>query len=145
VRSCIFAALFLSGLSGCAAVGSPYGNFLREPSIAHERTIADDAVKQLVALYPPAMTRFDLRQETPDAFGTVLLASLRANGYAVSEFKAAPSEPKTSGFSLRYVLDQPDDLRLYRLTLWIDDKPLSRVYLAQDGSARPAGVWVRKE
>jgi hypothetical protein len=46
---------------------------------------------------------------------------------------------------MSYVFDHPASLDLYRVTLVIGEKSLSRVYLTKDGTVAPAGSWVRKE
>ena len=154
----------LVGLVGCATPErSAYGNFTQSAPTAMEQTLADDAVKQLAALYPPATTRLDLQQATPDAFGSRLVESLRARGYALLEFKpgaktaALPSTSTSTatatatdrgagaGKPLRYIVDQLD-ANLYRLTVRVGEQSITRAYLAaQGGTWRPAGAWVRKE
>jgi type IV secretion system protein TrbH len=157
----------LVGLAGCTTTRSPYGNFARNAPAVHDRTMADDAVKQLMAVYPPARTRFDLQQATPDAFGTLLVAKLRSGGYALLEFKPAPGaqdtnaatgEPSAStsivavapaslapALALNYVLDLDAGSNLYRVTLLVGNQSLTRAYLAQNESVYPAGSWARKE
>lgn len=143
-------------LAGCAAPPTPYGNFIRQAPAGYDRTIAEDAVRQLAAVYPPAATRFEVSQAAPDTFGRLLIASLRAKGYAVREAGPTPvaqgatarGEGSTAAAAgpvlpLRYVLDRPADL--VRVTLMIGDQSLTRAYLAQNESLRPAGAWVRKE
>jgi hypothetical protein len=164
MRKNTFLALRLAGLvglgslAGCATPElSAYGNFTQSAPAAMEQTLADDAVKQLAALYPPATTRLDLQQATPDAFGSRLVESLRARGYALLEFKpgaktaalpataTATDRAAGAGKPLRYILDQLD-ANLYRLTVRVGDQSLTRAYLAaQSGTLRPAGAWVRKE
>lgn len=148
----------LGSLAGCATPELPaYGNFTHSAPASMEQTLADDAAKQLAALYPPASTRLDLQQATPDAFGSRLVESLRARGYALLEFKpgaktaALPATATTTdraagaGKPLRYILDQLD-ANLYRLTLRVGEQSLTRAYApAQSGTLRPAGAWVRKE
>lgn len=152
-------AVLLPGLAGCASMASPYGSFIQQPLPAHDRAIADDAVKQLAVLYPPARTRFDLQHATPDFFGTYLVESLRAKGYAVLEFKpgsqaqaamaanaASSATTSPSGLPLSYLLDQGRGSDLYRLTLRINrQQSLTRPYQDQGGTMHPAGYWVRKE
>jgi hypothetical protein len=143
------------GLAGCATPPAPYGNFIGQAPAGYDRTIAEDAVRQLSAVYPPAATRFEVRQATPDAFGRQLMASLRAKGYAVREAGITSAQGATARseagvapaagpvLPLRYVLDRPADL--VRVTLMIGDQSLTRAYLAQNDALRPAGAWVRKE
>ena len=141
----------LAGLAGCASI-KPYGNFLgaNAPANLNER-LAADTVNQLVTLYPPASTRFDLGQPTPDAYGSALVESLRIKGYAILEFEpdeaALMDNPNTAGpgLNLRYVLDAPASTNLYRLTVMVGSQSLSRAYVAQNDTVTPAGAWVRKE
>jgi hypothetical protein len=142
-------------LAGCATSPAPYGNFIGQAPAGFDRTLAEDAVRQLAAVYPPAATRFEVRQATPDAFGRQLMASLRAKGYAVREAGITSAQGATARseagvapaagpvLPLRYVLDRPADL--VRVTLMIGDQSLTRAYLAQNDALRPAGAWVRKE
>lgn len=163
MRRTVFFALLAVSLTGCvttapAAAPSAYGNFTQNLPAAFDRTMADDAVKQLVAVYPPASTRFDLQHTAPDAFGSALVELLRSKGYAILEIQpleqasaaSAPADTAstasaTTGKPLRYILDQADS-NLYRLTLLVDKQSLTRAYLAaQNGTLYPAGVWARKE
>jgi hypothetical protein len=142
MRPLTLAALLAMALAGCAST-APYGNFATHPPAGLEERIAADTVKQLVTLYPPARTRFHLGQPTPDAYGSALVEALRAKGYALVEFKAAPAT--APGLSLHYVLDAAASPNLYRVTVTVGQKSLSRAYLAQNDRVAPAGAWVRKE
>lgn len=146
MRNFALAALLLASLAGCA-INQPYGNFTQNSPAVYDQKMADDAVAQLVAVYPPASTRFDLLHLTPDTFGLTLVKSLRAKGYALLEFEpAAKAAPQTApSLPLRYVLDQVPGSNLYRVTLLVGNQSLTRAYASQDGSVYPAGVWVRKE
>ena len=155
MRKTAFLALLVVGLAGCATTApSTYGNFTQSAPAAFNQTMADDAAKQLVAVYPPASTRFDLQHATPDAFGSSLVESLRAKGYALLEFNpaapasaasAATDATATAGKPLRYILDQAES-NLYRVTLLVGNQSLTRAYsAAQNGTLYPAGAWVRKE
>lgn len=143
MRQFTLSALLVMALAGCAST-TPYGNFATEPPAGLEERIAADTVKQLVALYPPARTRFHLGQPTPDAYGSALVEALRAKGYALVEFKEA-TPATVSGLSLNYVLDAAASPNLYRVTVTVGQKSLSRAYLAQNDRVAPAGAWVRKE
>jgi hypothetical protein len=152
MRKITFIVLLLVGLSGCATTQSRYGNFLPPTSAAYNKTMAEDAVKQLLILYPPASIRFDLQQTTPDNFGITLVELMRAKGYALMETK--PELPvqrdneatnSSTGLSLRYILDQVDSLNLYRVTLLVGHQSMTRAYLVQDSTVHPAGLWSRKE
>jgi hypothetical protein len=151
----------LIGLTGCVT-SSPYGNFIENTAAANDQKIADDVVKKLVTLYPPASTRFDLQHGTPDFFGSTLIESLRANGYAVLEFKPEPkigsvdnadnadqvhtAEPSSPSLPLSYIMDQAKGSNLYRVSLVINHgQSLARAYQLQEGTIYPAGYWVHKE
>lgn len=152
-------ALLLIGLAGCASRSiTPYGNFSGAPAELAEK-MAGDAVKQLVTLYPPAHTRFNLGQATPDAFGAILVKTLRDKGYALLELKSETpgraanqsispgvgSVQEAAGVDLRYVLDKLGGANLYRVTMTVGNQSLTRAYLAQNNTVTPAGSWVRKE
>lgn len=143
-------AWFALTLAGCAAP-SQYGNFVQ--SVANQQQIATDAAQQIVTLWPPGTTRFELGQATPDAFGRALVRSLRGRGYALMEY-ADDQAQASAGVAptgspaellLRYVLDQADTTNLYRLTLLVGNQSITRPYLEENGSFVPAGYWVRKE
>jgi len=152
MRKITFIVLLLVGLSGCATTQSRYGNFLPPTSEAYNKTMAEDAVKQLLILYPPASTRFNLQQTTPDNFGITLVELMRAKGYALMEIKPelpaqrnSEAQNPSAGLSLRYVLDQVNSLNLYRVTLLVGNQSMTRAYLVQDSTVHPAGLWSRKE
>lgn len=137
--------LLITSLIGCASTSTPlYGNFNQNPATANDKKIADDTVKLLTTLYPPAATRFDFQHATPDYFGTYLVESMRASGYAVLEFKTAAATP-SSGLQISYILDHAKDLDLYRVTIQINNQTLDRAYQLRDGALYAAGSWVRKE
>lgn len=147
MRKIIFAALFVLALGGCATTGQ-YGNFVPPTATVDQQQLAREAVQQLAVLYPPAKTRLELQQATPDAFGQALVLTLRERGYALLEFNpasakaqaTAASEPASpAALPLRYVLDQAGDSNLYRLTLLVGHQSITRPYLVQDGSFAPAG------
>lgn len=150
MRKIIIAALFVLALGGCATTGQ-YGNFVPPTAAVDQQQLAREAVQQLAVLYPPAKTRLELQQATPDAFGQALVLTLRERGYALLEFNPASAKAQATaasepaGLPLRYVLDQAGDSNLYRLTLLVGNQSITRPYLVQDGSFAPAGYWVRKE
>jgi hypothetical protein len=157
------ACLVLLGLAGCATPPSPtsYGNFAGS-RVGFNEKIAADTVKQLLVLYPPATTQLNLRQATPDAFGTSFVSALRDKGYALSEWqlegaaqRARPSNlarqdravgsQQPAALDLRYVLDQQGSLNLYRVTVMVGNQSLTRAYVEQNNALLPAGSWVRRE
>lgn len=139
----ILMTLVLGSLLGCAS--KRYGNFSEAPS-RYDQKMATDTVHQLRFLYPPAATQFNFLQKTDDPFGNALIAELRDSGYAISEFKKRQknSEHSKKGNTLGYVVDQLMT-NLYRVTLTIEDKTLSRAYTTQHNLLYPAGSWIYKE
>ncbi len=146
MRKICYLFLILVGISGCAAQ-RPYGDFLDQATPTNEKKIADDVMKRLTVVYPPAKTSFDLQQNTDDVFGSYFVADLRAQGYGLLEFKqktdTSKNFPATLGIPLSYILDQGSDL--YRITVLVGEQSMTRAYLVQDGTVFPAGSWVRKE
>ena len=137
-----FALLGVVVFTGCTL--SPYGNYAATSPSSNQQ-MAYATVTQLVKLYPPAQTRFHLRQPTADAFGTRLVQELRVQGYAVHE-DATTVDRGEIGVDLRYVVDRPLANALYRITLWIDSQSLSGAFtVATDGKLSPVGAWVYKE
>ena len=100
MRKIAFVAVLALALTGCATT-SPYGNYLQSATVDQQK-LAGEAVKQLATLWPPAKTRFELQQATPDTFGAGLVKELRESGYAILEFNPeaakakAATAPKTS-------------------------------------------------
>lgn len=148
--------LLIFVLSSCVKTMAPYGNFAGNP-VALDEKIARDTIKQMVAIYPPAKTRFDLKQiiSDSDAFGTALVNGLRNKGYAVFEFnpgqkksnKAAIGEQTKgiTGIDLRYLLDRHNISDMYHVLVMAGNQSLSRAYIVEKGAIFPAGAWVMKE
>lgn len=74
-------------LMGCTACATQYGNYTKI-SDADNIRMADDSVRKLIALYPPASTHFQISQRTEDAYGAALIQKLRTNGYGIEEGKS---------------------------------------------------------
>ncbi|WP_419599986.1 conjugal transfer protein TrbH [Thiolapillus sp.] len=171
MRKLIVAVLFSLGLAGCATHAT-YGNFVENPAGLNQQEIASDTVEKITELYPPAKTRFELKQPTPDAFGTALIRGLRDRGYALLEFDpetakaqqrqqatrstrtapnveatTAPANPTPTGLGLplRYVFDQFTRTNMYRVTIMVGNESLTRPYSQESGGIVPAGYWVHKE
>ena len=148
-------------LAGCVSP-SPYGYAVNAnvPSPLLER-LAQDTVTRMEALYPPAHTRLELTHPATDAYGVALIEVLRQKGYGVLESRVTtraypstradmqtPVEPvvnKDEGIPLRYVVDGPIEPSLYRITIFIGNQSLSRVYRLDQQVLAQAGAWVRKE
>ncbi len=139
--------LFLFLLSGCAT--SQYGNYIEHNIESHNKVMASDAAYQLMLLYPPASTQFNIVHRAEDSFGDALLQSLRMGGYAIKQQKSnfnkskEPSPNDGNGLMLGYIFDQTEDL--YRLTVLVDEQVLTRAYSVGENTVSPAGYWVRKE
>ncbi len=148
-------------LAGCLSP-LPYGYLVSGtvPPQMPER-LAQDTVTRMEALYPPAHTRLALTHPATDPYGLALIEALRRKGYGVMESRVTtrtnystrddgpgPAEPVVhteKGIPLRYVVDGPFEDRLYRITVFIGNQSLSRVYHMDQQVIARAGAWVRKE
>ena len=137
----------LVSLTGCTM--TPYGNYAAV-SNEHNQKLAKATLIQLVKLYSPARTRFNLCQLVTDSYGALLIQGMRDKGYAVLEYslqrKNRTTNLATSGFDFRYTVDTVDSTNLYRVTLFIGSKSISRAFtFATDGKLHPIGSWAYKE
>jgi hypothetical protein len=152
----IAAVLVLGLAAGCATHGplqGRSGNYVDALSFAYSDQMADDAVKQLCALYPPANTRLVLKRESSDPFGAALTMKLRERGYAVVEplpeprqaqagsAETTPSAPETE---LSYVVDRLGASE-YLVIVQVGGQSISRVYRPEADGLAPVGYWARKE
>ena len=60
-------------LTGCAT--TQFGNFVAHNDEAHNKRIASDVTGQLIQLYPPASTQFNMQHPTVDSLGDALGAN----------------------------------------------------------------------
>jgi type IV secretion system protein TrbH len=165
--------LLILFLAGCAST-SDYGSFVENDSVTYNQVIAGDVAGQLMQLYPPASTKFNLQHNSEDGFGAVLIQNLRVSGYAIQEnqpsklyrpgrntntrpshnkktaarTKQRPAQNKVTvtpeeGTALAYVLDHTSDV--YRLSVMVDNKILTRAYRPYKDSIYPAGSWARRQ
>ena len=141
-KSLLFGLILLS-LAGCATP-QIYGNFANNPAMI-DQAMAEDALKKVVTLYPPARTRFDLKQPATDPFGAALVQGLREQGYALSEYNPQAASMTEADLPLRYLLDRAGTSNLYRLTILVGDQSIARPYTKQQGALVPAGYWAHKE
>jgi len=143
----IFLLLSLT-LTSCTTK-TMYGNFVKKPTEINQQTIAADAVNKILELYPPAKTRFVLKQPTPDVFGNTLVSQLRKQGYALLEFHPKTSHSTTADteayLQLSYIVDQFIGTNMYRVTIHIGNQSITRPYHQKNGNSIPTGYWVRKE
>ena len=139
--------ILLFVLAGCAT--TQHGNYVEHNSETHNSIIASAAAYQLMQLYPPARTRFNMQHPTADSFGAAFLRSLRTGGYAIQENqKSNLAQPDSAaknidGSTLAYIFDQSSDV--YRLSIMIDEKILTRAYMPHEEGVVPGGSWVLKE
>lgn len=142
--------LALAVFSGCGKQPGEYGNFANAESVE----LVQDAMSALTSNYPPAKTRIALVQDVDDAFGSSLVESMRAHGYAVAEYET-PSKgdkylalvKKPDGLAFAYILDgKGDELRVL---LHVGAETLSRMYTVQRSGDElryiPQGFWTRKQ
>jgi hypothetical protein len=155
----ILLSLVLAALGACQTMTPSASSVTAAQTTgpADGKAIAIDVVKKLVVLYPPARTRFDLRQATSDDFGRALVEQMRSKGYAIEEYKpesaskparvlaATSTNAVAPATSLAYFIDQTGDSGIYRVTLSIDRQSLIRAYQTGAGSISPASYWVRKD
>ena len=152
----IITLVLCASLAACAS--KPYGNFIENAPVTTNQVLAADTVKQLMLVYPPASTRLNMVHEAPDAYGRALISTLRARGYALQEVTAqttkkpdpakattATAYPAMPGLDMSYILDNPAQTNLYRVTLTVGYQSLTRAYVAQNNTVLPAGAWTRKE
>ena len=143
----ILILVLLLALAGCAT--TQYGNYVEDNSETHNSIIASDAAYQLMQIYPPASTRFNMQHPTTDPFGTALIRSLRTGGYAIQEISksnlagSVNTIDDNDGATLAYIFDQSSDV--YRLSIMIDEKILTRAYMPHEEGVVPGGSWVFKE
>lgn len=68
----------------CACTQQGYGNYTQISDQDNMR-MADDSVRKLSYLYPPASTRFEIQQSAVDTYGAGLIQELRRTGYSIQE------------------------------------------------------------
>ncbi|PJE09582.1 hypothetical protein [Legionella sp.] len=130
--------LVLMVLSLTACTTMRYGNFSQISEKSTELIVKESLIR-LSSLYPPAKTKLFIVQPRDD-FGLKLIKALRQSGYSISE------EPSTKGaIKFFYVMDAPIQNKLYRVTLYLGSKTLTRAYSIKKGTLRPISLWARQE
>lgn len=130
-------------LSGCASM--QYGNYVAI-SADFSDAMARDSVKQIAQLYPPARTRFILRQSIKDRYGLTLIDMLRKRGYSIVESASPLNQQSTlSAVPMFYLIDMPIPNKLYRVTLVIGQQSISRAYDISNASLQLTGLWSKRE
>lgn len=145
IRLCV---LLITGLLSACAITPRVSGAAASASVPDGvGSVAADAVQFLQRRYPPGSTHWTLARPARDGFGVALVDSLRRQGYAVQEATASRGKPQPApaGPTLDYVFE-PVDTGVYRLTLRIGTRSLSRAYMAAgDGRMQPAGAWSHRE
>lgn len=144
----IFGIIMFSLLMNGCATHSEYGNFIAKNENINQEKIAEDTIKQIVKLYPPAKTQFEIKQITPDFFGGFLVNGLRNRGYALQEFALedkGETKRASNGLPLYYILDKFSGTNMYRVTVIIGNQSLTRPYSQEADGLMPLGSWIRKE
>ncbi len=104
--------------------------------------MAEDAVGQLCAVYPPAKTALKIENKVEDPTGKALIRELRHKGFEVYQGVAPEDKAPLPTY---YVLDQLGK-DTWRLTIGIGKRQLSRPYhIAQGALVVAAGSWTYKE
>jgi hypothetical protein len=129
----------LSALVLCSCANMNYG-VLTEVAPSTEVILAQDCVKQIGKVKLPARTTLRISQKTSSPFGRHLLDELRQRGFGIQE--VTNYNIKTN-FS--YVIDKVSGGNSIRVTLWLEEKMLSRAYLVKSGKLIPIGAWTVKE
>ena len=71
--------------------------------------------------------------------------AMRSRKSLTSSPRARPRSPSTRRRSMSYVIDNPPETNLYRVTVTVGYQSLTRAYVAQNNTVQPAGAWTRKE
>jgi len=128
-------SLFLISLGACATATT--GAYLPSSYDAAAPTIAQDAASKLAREYPPDEHRLEVVVDTQGTFDRAFASSLRRSGFAVAATSNASGEP----IVVRYAVDRLRGTKLVRVTLFIDNRTLSRAYASQPSGVYPAGPW----
>ena len=155
--SVLLAVIVMAVVSGCGKQPGQYGNFAN----AQSGGLAGDSVAILKTAYPPAKTRLNLlHQYSGDVFGVELVEALRREGYAIAEYAPPPrgdkysethptASPTPGGLDFGYVIDHLAEDGGMRLSLFVGDETLSRLYAVggtpEEPAYAPLGDWVWRQ
>lgn len=137
------AAMLLAGCAVTPRVAAPAAVLASAP--AGLGSVAADAVRRLAGWHPPGATRWVLQRPATDAFGLALVDRLRREGYAVEEVAAARGTAAASDGALLDYVFEPLDAGVYRLSLRVGPRTLSRAYGTGNGQMAPVGAWSHGE
>lgn len=136
----VFVVIFLVGCSS-----SKYGNYTNFHTNEFNSVLAQNAYTQLSILYPPSTSSFTLSHEFNDEFGINLYEKLKSGGYAVYQ-PNQPNQNNQNNQNLAYVIDKTEnDIDMYRLTLFVDGKHLTKSFLIKNGNVTSVGFWTKQE
>ena len=127
---------FVVILSSCATTAE-YGTFLRGHESA-QYAIAADAAGKLAAEYTPDGRAIRLERQPDDLFGARFATELRKKGYSLQDGEAVATGP---ALHLRYVLDAIKGTDLFRLSIFLPRRRLSRAYAERSAQVFPSGPW----
>jgi hypothetical protein len=132
----IFAPLLASLLIACAPVARKETVTAADVDPLRREVVAD-VVNGLSDIYEPTGTVLVPARPLTGAFGSALLAALRAKGFVVRD-AGAPGER----FDCRV---EPLEGNMYRVTTTVDKTLLSRLWVLDGATAYPGGAWARRE
>lgn len=140
-----------SVITACA-IQPQYGDFTKSQTDV-TAILVKDSMTHLKSLYPPASTKFALKQkiDLTDTFGKDFVLSLREEGYGLEMFPDQPPSnvpaSTSNSIPLNYVVDHSMNLgrRILFIKLILGQDVLSRAYRVNDGGKAlvPAGEWAR--
>lgn len=130
------AAAWLLVLVGCGGAVQ-YGSFVDGRSLA-QGVMAADAARKLAIEYAPDSHPLRLPLAATDDFGRNFEAELRRTGYAVQKGPAASSRDE---LQVRYVVDELKGTDLLRVTLYVQQRTLSRPYAERPRGVYPVAPW----
>lgn len=144
--------LFLACCAGCSNQKPDAASAVMVDSTP----LVQDAVSVMLATYPPAQVRLALVQDASDTFGTMLVETMRAQGYAIAEYDQPVKGDKylglakqPDGLAFGYLIDNGGSNDELQLHLHIGSDSLNRLYSVKTNGAHiqyaPQGFWTRRE
>lgn len=127
-------------LVGCS--NSKFGNYTKDLPKNYNEVFAQNAYTQLSIIYPPSTSIFILSHEFNDEFGVNLYEKLKDGGYVI--YQPTNEKNEETGINLGYVIDKTEK-NLYRVTLFVEGKQLTKCFLIKDGKVTSFGFWTRQE
>jgi hypothetical protein len=121
-------------LLACASTST--GAYLPSTYDSAVSAIAYDAASKLALEYPPDEHALELKAETEGSFDRAFVSSLRQSGFALGA-QRRPNE----ALVVQYAVDQLRGTKLVRVTLFIEQRTLSRAYTTSSEGVFPAGPW----